>query len=198
MTDQLFPLLCGLATVSFTACIKRPAQLFYWLGGLLACLSLTAPWPGQNSALVLIEPTHIATVSGLAAWAILHKSQRQAAALALGGVFAALWIKALASLGLQWLSAATVVGLVAAIAALGATRIAGFAPRQVRDEALLLVIAVSAFIALVPTAIAAWQTSSGLQAMDSPQHESGSDTGAYILSLAFMVLGGLYAKWKYR
>ncbi len=198
MTDQLFPLLCGLATVSFTACMERSRQFIYWLGGLLATLLLTAPWPGQNGGLVLIEPAHIATVSGLAAWAILHKNQWQATALALGGVFAALWINALAHLGLQWLSATTTVGLFAGIALLGTTRIAGFAPRQVRDEGLLVVIAVSAFIALVPTAIAAWQTSSGLQAMGSPQHESGSNTGAYILSLAFMVLGGLYAKWKYR
>jgi len=61
-----------------------------------------------------------------------------------------------------------------------------------------LVIAVSLFVSIVPTAFSGWQIASNLQSLGAGQDETYASDGVLILSLAFLVLGGIYGKWKHR
>jgi len=198
MAEQLFPLLCGLATVSFTACARHYRHLIYWLGGFLSVLFLTGSWPDYSPGLVLIDPTHLATVSGLAALAMLKRDKRNALAVVFGGILGAVWVNSLGALGYQMLLVLVVVCLASIIAFFGATSRKGFVSNPLSDEAFLIVIAVSVLISLVPTAISGWQTASNLQSLDTSQNGVNGNAGVLILSLVFIVLGGIYGKWKYR
>ena len=198
MAFLLFPLLCGLATVSFTACAKHPRHVIHWLIGFLSVLLLTGSWIGQNRGLVLVDPTHAATVLGLAAFAILHKSQWASAAVVFGGMMGAVWISSLTASGYPWLLVSIVICLVSVVAFIGATGWKNFVSDEVLDEALIIVIAVSLFVSIVPTAISGWQSAANLTALDSGQNEPYANVGLLILSLTFIVVGGLYGKWKYR
>ena len=198
MAYQLFPLLCGLATVSFTACAHHRRHGIHWLGGFFPVLLLTGTWMDQGRELVLIEPTHLATVSALAALTILHKGKWHSAALVFGGMMGAVWINALVTSGYPGPLVSVAVCLVAAIAFFCAVRQKDFASRQLRDEGLLLVIAVSLFVSIVPTAFSGWHIASNLQSLGAGQDETYASDGVLILSLAFLVLGGIYGKWKHR
>ncbi|MCH8264858.1 MAG: hypothetical protein IIC10_05615 [Proteobacteria bacterium] len=161
-------------------------------------LLLTGTWMDQGRGLVLIEPTHLATVSALAALTILHKGKWHSAALVFGGMMGAVWINALVTSGYPGPLVTVAVCLVAAIAFFCAVHEKDFAPRQLRDEGLLLVFAVSLVVSIVPAAFSGWQTASNLQSLDAGQNETYASVGVLILSLAFLVLGGIYGKWKDR
>lgn len=198
MAYQLFPLLCGLATVSFTACVHLRRQGIHWLSGFIPVLLLIGTWMDQGRGLVVIEPTHLATVLALAAFTILHKGKWRSAAVVLGGMMGAVWINALVTLGYPGSIVTVVVSLVAAITFYCAIHKKDFGSSQLRDEALLIVIALSLVVSIVPTAISGWQVASNLQSLDAGQTETYANVGVLILSLAFLVLGGIYAKWKVR
>lgn len=194
----LFPLLCGLATVSFTACAKHPRHGIHWLTGFFSVLLLTGSWISQNRSLVLVDPTHAATVLGLAAFAILHKGKWESAAVVFGGMLGAVWISSLSASGYPWLLVWIVVCLVSVVAFVGATSRKNFVSNEVLDEALVIVIVVSLFVSIVPTAISGWQSATNLTALDLGQDEPYANVGLLILSLTFIGVGGLYGKWKYR
>ena len=198
MAYQLFPLLCGLATVSFTACAHQSRHGIHWLSGFFPVLLLTGTWMDRGQALLLIEPTHLATVLVLAALTIVHKGKWDAAAMVFGGMMGAVWINALVTSGYPSSPVSVAVCLVAAIAFFCALYEKDFAPRQLRDEGLLLVFAVSLVVSIVPAAFSGWQTASNLQSLDAGQNETYAGVGVLILSLAFLVLGGIYGKWKVR
>lgn len=198
MAYQLFPLLCGLATVSFTACAQHRRHGIHWLSGFFPVLLLTGTWMDQGRGLVLVEPTHLATVLALAALTILHKGKWGSAAVVFGGMMGAMWINALVLSGYPELIVSVTICLVAAITFFSAINKKDFVSSQLRDEALLFVIALSLVISIVPTAFSGWQTASSLQSLDAGQNEASANVGVLILSLAFLVLGGIYAKWKVR
>lgn len=198
MAYQLFPLLCGLATVSFTACADQRKQAGHWLLGLFSMLYVTGAWNGQSQNLLLIDPSHVATVLALAAFAVLHKRKWRRAAVVFGGMLAALWINVLSATAYPWLPVAFAVCLISGLAFIGAIAWDGFVSTQLRDEALIIVIAVALVVSIVPTAISGWQTAASLQSLDASQNETSSGVGVLILSFTFMVVGGIYAKWKHR
>jgi len=198
MAYQLFPLLCGLATVSFTACAHHRGQSSHWLLGFFSVLYVTGAWNVQAQSLLLIDPTHVATVLALAAFAILHKHRWRSAGVVLGGMLAALWINVLSATGYPWLPVTLAVCLVSVLAFVSAIARKGFVSTQLQDEALIIVIAVSLVVSIVPTAISGWQTAASLQSLDISQNETYSAVGVLLLSFACMVVGGIYAKWKHR
>ena len=201
MADQLLPLLCGLATASFTACARDYSHIVYWLAGFTSVLFLTTSWPYSSASLVLIDPAHLATVSAIAALtalAMLHKARWNSAAVVFGGVLGAAWVNSLSALGYQWLPILIAVCLFSMLAFFGATNRKGFVSNQLRDEAFIIVIVVSLFLSTVPAAISGWQTASNLQSLDTSQNGANGNAGVLVVTLAFIVLGGLYGKWKYR
>ncbi|RLA44198.1 MAG: hypothetical protein DRR06_10265 [Gammaproteobacteria bacterium] len=198
MADQLFPLLCGLATVSFTACARRYGQIVHWLIGFFSVFFLTGSWPGLSYGLVLIDPAHLATVAALAALTMLHKGKWNSAAVVFGGMLGAVWLNSLSALGYQWTSVLIAVCLFSFTAFFGATSRKGFVSNQLRDDAFIIVIVVALFLSTVPTAMSGWQTASNLQSLDTSQNGINGNAGVLILSLVFIILGGIYGKWKYR
>lgn len=198
MAYQLFPLLCGLATVSFTACADHRNQAGYWLLGLFPVMYVTGSWNGQAQSLLLIDPTHVATVLALAAFAVLHKRKWRSAGVVFGGMLAAVWINGLSATGYPWLPVVIAVCLVSILTFSSAIARQGFVSTQLRDEALIIVIGVSLVVSIVPTAISGWQTAASLQTLGASQDETYSGVGVLILTFACVVVGGIYAKWKYR
>ena len=110
----------------------------------------------------------------------------------------AVWINALVTLGYPGSIVTVAVSLVAAITFYCAIHKKDFGSSQLRDEALLIVIALSLVVSIVPTAISGWQVASNLQSLDAGQPETYANVGVLILSLAFLVLGGIFAIWKGR
>ncbi len=198
MVYQLFPLLCGLAAVSFTACASRRSQLAHWLAGFFSALLLTGSWIGQGRELLLLDPTQFATLLVLAAFAVLHNKRWSTVAVVIGGMLTALWTNSLDAAGYPQLPVLIATCLFSVLAFFGALYRKGFVSAEVQDEALIIVIIVALLLSIVPTAIAGWQTATNLHVVDIAQDETYANVGLLILTLAFVTVGGLYSKWKYR
>lgn len=206
MAYQLFPLLCGLATLSFTACANRHRHLLHWFSGFLLVLVLTNYRVDGIRALMLIDPIQIATVLGLAAFARLHKPSANSAAVVLGGMVAALWINSLTAFAYPRLPVIVVVSLLTSIVFYAAIHRKNFVSVLLLDEALIIVMILSLLVAVVPAALAGWQTAESLQVLGSVagevtangQSQTDPNSAVLMLSLAFLVVGCIYGKWKYR
>lgn len=113
------------------------------------------------------------------------------------GLFAAAWISVLRAQGLPWLPAVLLAVSVSLAARALAARRAGFAPPELRDEALVVVAAFGLLLAIGPDVVDGWRSAVSLQA--EPLAGQG-DVGPWLGALAFgcVLLGGAYTAWKRR
>jgi hypothetical protein len=114
------------------------------------------------------------------------------------GIVAAGWISILRAQGLPWLPAALLASAVLAVACVLAARRAGFAPAEMRDEALVIVGLFALLLAVGPDVVAGWQA--GMALMAEPLSAEGPDVGPWWAGavLGSAMLGGAYAAWKRR
>lgn len=198
MALQLFPLLCGLSAVCFTAFTNSRSHVVYWLLGLFAFTTLLAPWFGRATGLLFVEPEQLATIVALAALYKLENENHSTAAAMFGGALMALWINALNLAGYSWSLASVFVLLVAVITILCAIYRSTFVSYEYLNEALIIVLLMAVAIAILPTAIAGWQAAAGLQGLESSQASNSQNLGVLLLVLVFVFIGIIYGKWKYR
>ena len=200
MSQQLFALLCGLGTVGFTACADRGKQGIYWLAGFVGLFVLIRPlgiFP-FNNGLLAVNPTQIAMVLALAAFLKLQKTHLIPHAAVFGGMLAAFWIDMLIRQGYPTVPVITMVTGVALLAFLGSVYRSGFVSPPVLDEALIIILLMALFVAIIPDAISGWQSATSLQGIDAGQGAQTGNPGVLLLIFSFVILGSLYAGWKNR
>jgi len=190
---QLLVLVCGIAAVAIGALgADSPLQRTVMAGVFVACVALSHT--GRS-----IAPTAAASLIAVASGYLLLRpaAANKLAPLAAGAV-AAQWATTLTLLGApelaaDILAAATLLGV-----AVLTTRHSRFAPRIIREEALLLVGSLAGLLAIGPGIISGWQSALALRATPL------SDTPLAIAPWPFAVvgvalaLGGLYATWKHK
>jgi hypothetical protein len=196
MATQLFPLLCGFATVIFAASTRQLGQGLYWLAGFLLAGFLVGAWSGPNIGYLLLDPAQVATVLVLAALLKFQTSRFDIALLVFSGLIAAIWANSLILSGYPGLPVTAVVVVLSALTVGCSVYRKEFVTEKLLDEALLILLLMALFIAIVPAAIAGWQSASGLQGLDASQGGTAINGGVLVIVLAFAVLGGVYKKWK--
>jgi hypothetical protein len=113
------------------------------------------------------------------------------------GLFAAAWSSVLRAQGLPWLPAVLLAVAVLLGARAVAARRAGFAPPELRDEALVVVASFGLLLAVGPDVVAGWRSAVSLKAEPlAGQGGVGPWLGA--LALGCVLLGGAYTAWKRR
>ncbi len=196
MTVQLFPLLCGLATVCFCACISSRRQLFYVVVGFVVALLVSQWRPFSGRPLLLMNAEEIAIVCAAVAILMLRSQRWQGLALFAGGVMAAFWTVTLDRLGMQPFVAAVLVFSVAMAGSLMAIHLNSFISRLVLDEALMGVFAFSLVVGLVPSIVQGWQSASVLHGLDSNSGVFTDSATVVWLALSFSCCGVVWGWWR--
>lgn len=186
-------------------------------GAVLASVSMSADasrWAIGRSVLALVfgfaaaivwarphrlpEPVTVASLSaGVAALKIARPKYTVAPAL-FGGVLAGLSASLLQVYGLPVWIALPLVALSPAVAVLLTIRSPYFAPADLKEEALLGLLAFSLLSALAPVLIAGWQSASALNLEGGRSVNFTLPAWTLALALASMLLGGAYAVWRRR
>jgi len=193
LEQQILVLVCGIAAVALGSLgAESTLQRTVMAGAFVTCVALLHT--GRS-----IAPTTAASLIAVASGYLLLRpaAANKLAPLAAGAV-AAQWATALTRLGApalaaDVLAAATLIGVVVLT-----TRRSRFAPRIIREEALLLVGSLAGLLAIGPGIISGWHSALALRATPL------SDTPLAIAPWPFAVvgvalaLGGLYAAWKHR
>ncbi len=189
-------ILCGLAAVVLTA---EPA----------------ARWPGRvalaagfASGLALAfpdrppEPVWVGGLVAVAAALVLFRPAAGPLAAVVGGTVAAVWGVLLHLQGTPLALAMPVAAAVPMASEILAARHRAFAPEALRDEALLVLIALGLLVAMAPGAVAGWQSAEALNA-DAASNSMNAARQAIpawtlVTTLAATCLGGAYAMWMRR
>jgi hypothetical protein len=165
LEDYLVTIACAAGSATFAAFVGDRR------GAVALVLGFT-----PTAALVLVERsvagTAVGALAALGAGVLLARSERHWLAAASAGVLAGLGAAYTAAEGAPSMLAIGAFALVPALAAWLASRRPAFAPARLRDEALLVVLAMGALAAVVPTLSDGWQTAVALQT-------GGADSGAH-------------------
>jgi len=190
---QLLVLVSGIAAVAIGALgADSPLQRTVMAGAFVSCVALFHT--GHT-----IAPTPAASLIAVASGYLLLRpaAANKLAPLAAGAV-AAQWATALTLLGAPEpaaaiLAAATLLGVTVLT-----TRRSRFAPRIIREEALLLVGSVAGLLAIGPGIISGWQSALALRA--TPLNDTPLAVAPWPFAVVgvALALGGLYATWKHK
>jgi hypothetical protein len=117
------------------------------------------------------------------------------------GLIAAVWASLMQGLGVPMSVSLLLAPVVPAVSALLAARSQAFAPDRIRDEALLLLAALGAVLAVAPGLVAGWQSAGALNL----EGKGAADVAArslpgwtILMTLAAASLGGAYSLWTRR
>lgn len=198
MIFQLLPLLCGLAAISFSSCIKSPRQAIFLLPGFILGQAIISFGPANPFVAIMVSPQELAIVAAVSAMLLLRHHDWRHFGLILAGFMAAFWVATLQNMGAPFM-----LGLLVGLLAIGVTLWAilfreGFINDGILDEALLLVFLLGLIVGLVPELIGGWQSAGALQALDASDGGERSGFAALLVALAFTVLGVFWAFWRGR
>jgi len=198
MIAQLFPILCGLAAVCFSACIKRPAQAAFFVAGMALVLLLTLPLAGRAPLWSGANPQEVAMVIAVFAFTILQHHAWRQLALLMGGLVAGFWMNSLLRLGMP-VSVASGVVLAVGLGTLAASlKRQVFIDDDVLDEGLVGVLVLALLLALVPAVLQGWQAAGSLQALDQQRLDAGLEPAVLAPVLVATVLGLLFTLYRLR
>lgn len=112
------------------------------------------------------------------------------------GVLAGVWISLLEIQGLPRALAWAIGGALPVVSAALTARRPAFAPAALREEALLVVLALGAVVATVPSVLEGWRSAVALNVTD----KSGPNALVPMWTLWFLgtsvALGGVYSLWR--
>ena len=137
-------------------------------------------------------------VLALAAFLKLHKTRLAPQAAVFGGMLAAFWIDMLIRQGYPVVPVMAMVTGFALVAFLGSVYRSGFVSPPVLDEALIIILLMALFVAIIPDAISGWQSATSLQGIGAGRETQAGNPVVILLTISFVLLGSLYAGWKYR
>lgn len=146
----------------------------------------------------LPAPAAIAVGAALAAAVALARPGWTVAAAAAAGIFAALWAAVLDAQGLPFVAAVGVAAAIGAASAALSARRGHFAPRDLRDEALALVVVLGVCAGAAGPIVEGWRVGVTLaaQPLESPSFAAGAWLPAVVVGC--LLLGGLFSLWRRR
>ena len=159
-----------------------------------------AVWWGQQPG----APTtaEISLAAGLMAIWQLVRSPRPIYAATMAGALAGLWTSVMTGPGMPLLAAIPLAGALPIAAALLRKRRPGFAPPALREEALLLLAALSMAAAALPGILEGWHAAVNLSVKGGPSAGPAADAiipgWTIAVGSAALVSGGLFSIWSRR
>lgn len=198
MAYQLLTIVAGLGVCCFIANADRPQQVMHYTAGLASMILLTG-MSGVGFGLALIyEPAQVGIMTAIAAIYSLQQRFRAGFAVFIAGVLSAVWIGSLLTQGVPAWASGPVIVIAALVTFFAAIYRTGFASDHYRQEALLIILAASLFIGVVPEVIASWQSAINLQEIDGNQEANPTSAGVSLVVLVFFAGGSFFAWWKNR
>lgn len=188
ITTDIFWMLCAFASVALAAAPAREPYLGVVL--ILSGLVAGAWWQTAYSASLQSVGPLIAVAAASALWS----SRAAIPMMVVGGAAGALWGSALHRAGVPLTMAAIIGAAPALIGAYFAATRSGFAPPVVRDEALLIVLALALGATVAPGIVDGWRSAQLLNA----DAVAGASLPRWIVALMAGLVGsgGLYTLWK--
>ena len=143
----------------------------------------------------LPDPAFIGGGAGvLAGWSLLRP--RVVVVLPLyAGLLAAVMVLALRAQEVAWPLAA-LAAAPAAVSVMLARSKTHFAPESIRNEALLLVLALGLITAVAPGLADGWQSAAGLSAQDNPNAAPAMPVWVLWMTALAAAGGGVFAMWR--
>ena len=184
-------MLCALGAVVLAAA-PAPSRQGYASAAALFCLGAGwTAWAGVPPAQV------VGCLAAAGAAAFLLRPTWDVPAAGLGGALAGVWSGVLATQGLiRWIAVPLAFGVLAA--ATIARRDPEFAPPQLRDEALVVICALSLGVAMMPGILDGWGAAQSLTVQPADQQRQAIPIWALAMTGAALGLGGGYALWSRR
>jgi hypothetical protein len=183
-------LLCAVGSVIFAAQGTKRSIL-----GLAVGFAAAASWvhPGR-----LPDVAWIAGVTALAAGLTLFRPALVDLGAVWGGALAGILVSLLRVEGIPAVPALILSAALPSVSAFLALRRSDFAPKAMREEALLLLLALGAGAAMAPQIVAGWQSAGSLNV--GPGQNAANSMPAWVLLLGGMsvALGGLFSLWRHR
>ena len=185
-------MLCGLGTAIFatSAAANRVAfgaLLLGFAGGAAVIRPPALPPPAWTGC----------TVAVVAAIYILRPGATVATAFC-GGLLAAILNVLLQIQGLTWMPALILSGIVPALAVYLTRRLPAFAPEALRQEAMLVIIALGLAVAIIPEISAGWQSALVLNRSQAIGAEQFVANWVFVLIGVSVLLGGCFSLLRRR
>jgi hypothetical protein len=185
-------LLTVLGAAVFTASAVRGWQsIGAIVGGYIAALVWVTP-------LRLPDPVWVGCMAAILAALQLFRPRYGLVSAAFGGALAALCGPLGTVLGIAAPAGAAFGAAEAAIVASLSFRRPEFAPRPMRDEALLGIVGLGTLVALMPGVMSGWQTALALNIEDKGSMNQVVPGWTLTVGIMAVVSGGLYALWRHR
>jgi hypothetical protein len=187
-------MLCGVSCVVFAAdAALARANVAALLAGFAAGALLVRAGRAPDVTIVaggvlivalwrLAKPGPIARVSSAAA----------------AGIVAAFWAALFQAQGLPLALALPLAAIAPAVSAAMRSRHAEFAPDELHDEALLLLLVLAAILAVAPGVAAGWQSATALNLADKRVAAPVPPEWTVLMLLCSASLGGAYSLWTRR
>lgn len=185
-------MLCGLGAASFatTAAGKRQSLtvlLLAFVGGAVFLRPEALPPAAWTGCIVAVAAT-----------LYLFRPETTIATSLCGGFLAALGTALLQIQGIPWPLALILFGIVPGISAYLATKRPVFAPDTLRQEAMLLMIALGLAVAMIPEISSGWLSAEALNRSERSNVDQVIATWVFVLVAASLVLGGFYSLLRRR
>ncbi|HJZ76817.1 MAG TPA: hypothetical protein VKE51_34015 [Vicinamibacterales bacterium] len=148
--------------------------------------------PAADRANIVVAATLIALTC--AARLVFDRGALVAALIA--GWVAALWASSLGLVGVPAPVALVIAGAPSLAAAYLAASRPAFAPAIVRDEALLITLALGLAAAITPTIVEGWRSAAMLNVTDTMSTGAGMPRWTVAMAAGAVALGGMYSRWK--
>ncbi len=189
MIFQLLPLLCGLATLCFSSCIKSSRQIPYLLLGFVIGLGIVN-WGAANPIFqFMVSPQELAIVAAVSALLLLRHHDWRHFGLVLSGLIAAFWVSTLEAMGAPYELSLLLVCGVTGLNVWAALKRQAFITDSILDEALLIVFVLGLIVGLVPEVINGWRSAGALQALDTANNNQNPEFESLLVALSGIVLG---------
>jgi hypothetical protein len=188
-------LLCGLGTAVFAAI--HPLSRRH-LAVAVAAYGVAAWWT------VMLSPpsaSPLGSIVALGAALSLTRTPKPVYLAALAGLLAGAWVGVATAARVPLAAAAVAAAIVPFASAMLRARAPQFAPREMREDALIFMVCFGLIVAAAPTVAEGWRAAGNLklQSADSrPVAFAVMPTWTLVLSSAALMCGGLYSLWSRR
>ena len=198
MEVQLLTIVSGLGICCFAACVSRLGQLKHYAAGLLIVGLLTGLRGANAEPMLTYDPAHLAIMIALGALFFLQSEPWPVLVALVSGGLTAVWIAMLKLQGVPvWFSAPLALALSLATFYCTLFR-SGFVSEPVRQEAMLVLLAIAVLAGLVPGLLTSWRAATRLQSADAALDATEAQSMCFFAILVFFGAGFLFAAWRGR
>lgn len=182
-------ILCALATCVFASVSPTRTHALFMATGFLAAAFWLSGHPAPDIASIAGS---ILFVSALA----IAKPRLLAVQAISAGVLGGAWLSLLRADGVPLLAAAAAAIALPAVSGYLSSSRASFAPQTLREEAMLLVLALAAAVAAAPALADGWRSAAALNAQQPGAAPAAMPGWTLALAASAIGLGGLVSVWR--